>query len=133
MGEASSGGLGARGPLRRPVRRRGVARRLLPTVGGVGAAADGCDGITEGGGGADDVCPLPFGPNTVSKYDRGLGEGVNVAVGTGDGVVGEAVPTASAANSASIDVFVGGAVSTASAANLASRASKGAARVSHAA
>ena len=70
---------------------------------------------------------------SVSKYDRGLGEGVNMAVGTGDGVVGEAVPTASAANSASIDIFVGGAVSTASAANSASRASKGAARVLHAA
>ena len=98
----------------------------MPTVGGVGAAADGCNGVTEGDGGANDVCPLPFGPTTVSKYDRGLGEGVNVAVGTGDGVVGEA-------NLASIDVFVGGAVSTASVANSASRASKEAARVSHAA
>jgi hypothetical protein len=84
------------------------------TVGVVGADADGGDGVAEGDGGGDDVYPLPFGPTTASKYDRGLGEGVNVAVGTGD-------------------VFDGGAVSTASAANSASRASKGAARVSHAA
>jgi len=105
----------------------------LPTIGGVRAAADGCDGVTEGDGRADDVYPLPFGPTTVSKYDQGLGEGVNVAVGAGNGVVGKAVLTASAANSASIDVFVGGAVLTAIAANSTSRASKGAARVSHAA
>jgi len=83
------------------------------TVGVVGADADGGDGVAEGDGAADNVYPLPLGPTTASKCVRGLGEGVNVAVGTGD-------------------VFVGGAGSTASAAKAASRASKGAARVSYA-
>jgi len=84
------------------------------TVGVVGADADGGDGVAEGDGGANNVYPLLLGPTTASNYVRGLGEGVNVAGGTGD-------------------VGSGGAVSTASAANSASRASKGAARVSHAA
>jgi hypothetical protein len=71
------------------------------TVGVVVADADGGDGVAEGDGRADDVYPFPFGPTTSSKYDRGLGEGVNVAVGTGDVFDGGAVSTASAANSVS--------------------------------
>ncbi len=115
---SAPGGLGARGPLRRLVRRQGFAQRPVQTVGVIGADANGGEGIAkgvaEGDGGADKVDPLLLGPTTASKYVQGLGEGVNVAGETGN-------------------VFVGGAKSTASAANLASRASKGAARVSRAA
>ncbi len=82
-GVASSEGLGTRGQLRRPVRRRGRARWRtrsgFPSTmeSNVGAA-------TVGDVEVDDECPTPLVLRTAPKYDDvGRGEGVNEAGGSG--------------------------------------------------
>ncbi len=94
-GVASLEGLGARGQLRRPVRRRGRARWQtrsdFPSM-----TESNVEAATVGNVKFDDECPTPLVLRTAPKYkDVGQGEGVNKAGGSGS--------TATSANACAVN------------------------------